>query len=145
MSEGLNSVHLIGNLGNDPELRNTQGGQAVLTIRLATTETYLDRDRNRQERTEWHTIVVWGRRAEGLARILRKGSKIGVTGSLRTNSWDGNDGTKRYRTEIQARQVILCGDGRGGQQQQPRDDFGNYDRNAPPGNYGNDQDDDIPF
>lgn len=144
MSEGLNSVHLIGNLGNDPELRNTQGGQAVLTMRLATTETYLDRDRNRQERTEWHTVVIWGKRAEGLARILRKGSKIGVTGSLRTNSWDGNDGTKRYRTEIQARQVILCGDGRGGQQQ-PRDDFGNYDRAAPPGNYGSDQDDDIPF
>lgn len=146
MSDGLNTVNLIGNLGSDPELRMTQGGQAVLTMRLATSESYLDRDRNRQERTEWHTVVVWGKRAEGLSRILAKGARIGVQGSLRTNSWEGQDGTKRYRTEIQARQIILCGDGRRGgesQRQQPDD----YDRGAPAGDYtaSYPPDDDIPF
>ena len=106
----------------------------------------IDSDDNRQERTEWHTVTVWGKRAEGLSRILSKGSKVCVTGGLRTSSWDGNDGTKRYRTEIQARQIVLCG---GGQQQRassaPADDYGssqyggNY--NSPP----DDRDDDIPF
>lgn len=146
MSDGLNSVNLIGNLGSDPELRMTSGGQAVLTLRLATSESYLDRERNRQERTEWHTVVVWGKRAEALARILRKGSKIGVQGSLRTTSWEGTDGTKRYRTDIQARQVILCGDGR----RASNDSADNYDRgnpapaeSYPPGGYA--EEDDIPF
>lgn len=143
MSDGLNSVHLIGNLGSDPELRMTHGGQAVLTIRLATSESYLDRDRNRQERTEWHTVVLWGKRAEGLAKILHKGSKIGVHGSLRTNSWEGTDGTKRYRTEIQARQVILCGDAR--RATPSRDPGDEYDRGAPPASNYPDDDDDIPF
>lgn len=145
MSDGLNQVVLVGNLGNDPELRMVAGGQAVLTMRLATTESYLDRDRNRQERTEWHTVTVWGKRAEGLSRILSKGSKICVTGGLRTSSWDGNDGTKRYRTEIQARQIVLCGGGQQRQPSAPADDYGssqyggNY--NSPP----DDRDDDIPF
>lgn len=145
MSDGLNSVNLIGNLGNDPELRMTSGGQAVLTLRLATSESYLDRERNRQERTEWHTVVVWGKRAEALARILHKGSKIGVQGSLRTTSWEGNDGAKRYRTDIQARQVILCGDGRH-HAPAPQDQADNYDRSGyapPPSSYTDD--DDIPF
>lgn len=147
MSDGLNVVHLLGNLGADPELRMTAGGQAVLTIRLATSESYLDRERNRQERTEWHTVIVWGKRAEALARILHKGSKINVMGSLRTNSWEGNDGSKRYRTEIQAQRILLCGDGR---RPPTRDDADDYDRGeAPPSTYnppgGYTDDDDIPF
>jgi single-strand DNA-binding protein len=104
---------LLGNLGADPELRFTQGGQAVLNIRLATTESYLDRDKQRQERTEWHAVVVWGKRGEALAKILKKGDRVFVEGSLRTSSYDDREGNKRYKTEVHAREVILCG-GRGG-------------------------------
>ena len=76
MAEGLNRVMLLGNLGADPELRMTSGGQAVLKLRLATSETYMDKNRTRQERTEWHNVVIWGKRAEALAKILTKGTRI---------------------------------------------------------------------
>lgn len=109
MSEGLNKVMLLGNLGADPELRFTQGGQAVLNIRVATTESYLDKDKVRRERTDWHSVVVWGKRGEGLAKILTKGSSVFIEGSLRTSSYDDKDGNKRYKTEIHANNVLLPG------------------------------------
>src|SRR5690606_652277 len=114
MADGLNRVMLMGNLGADPELRMTSGGQAVLKLRLATAETYLDRNRNRQERTEWHSVVVWGKRAEALGKILSKGSRLFVEGSLRTSSYDDRDGNKRYKTEIVANNIILSGRSGGG-------------------------------
>jgi len=114
MAEGLNRVMLLGNLGADPELKMTQGGQAVLKLRLATTETYLDRNNTRQERTEWHSVTLWGKRGEALAKFLAKGERIFVEGSLRTSSYE-KDGEKRYRTEINATNVILAGRGRGGE------------------------------
>jgi single-strand DNA-binding protein len=113
MADGLNRVMLLGNLGADPELRSTSGGQSVLKLRLATTESYLDRNRARQERTEWHSVTVWGRRAEALAKILSKGSRLFIEGGLRTSSYDDKEGNKRYRTEIVANNILLCG-GRGG-------------------------------
>lgn len=113
MAEGLNRVMLLGNLGADPELRFTQGGQAVLNLRLATTESYLDRDKVRKERTDWHNVVIWGKRAEALGKILSKGSSIFVEGSLRTSSYDDRDGIKRYKTEVIANNVLLTGGGRG--------------------------------
>lgn len=109
MSEGLNRVTLLGNLGADPELRFTQGGQAVLNMRLATTESYLDKDKVRRERTDWHSICCWGKRGEALAKMLHKGSKILVEGSIRTSSYDDREGNKRYKTEIIASNVVLCG------------------------------------
>ena len=109
MSQGLNRVMLMGNLGVDPELRHTQAGQAVLNVRLATTESYLDQDKVRRERTDWHNVVVWGPRGEALARILNKGSSIFVEGSLRTSSYDNRDGNKRYKTEVIAREVLFAG------------------------------------
>lgn len=112
MAEGLNRVMLLGNLGADPELRYTQGGQPVLHLRMATTETYFDKDRARKERTDWHSVTVWGKRAEGLAKILSKGTGIFVEGSLRTGSFEGRDGVKRQRTEVNARNVVLTGGGR---------------------------------
>lgn len=114
MAEGLNRVMLLGNLGADPELRFTQGGQAVLNMRLATTESYLDKDKVRRERTDWHNVVVWGKRGEALAKILTKGSSIFIEGSLRTSSYDDRDGNKRYKTEIIANNVLLTGRGGGG-------------------------------
>lgn len=113
MAEGLNRVMLLGNLGADPELRMTNGGQAVLKLRLATSETYLDRNKVRQERTEWHSVVVWGKRGEALAKILNKGSRIFIEGGLRTSSYDDKDGNKRYKTEIVANNIILSGGGGG--------------------------------
>lgn len=113
MAEGLNRVMLLGNLGADPELRVTPGGQAILKLRLATTETYLDKSNTRQERTEWHSITMWGKRGEALAKFLKKGERLFVEGSLRTSSYEKN-GEKRYRTEVIANNVILGGGGGGG-------------------------------
>ncbi|MEO8902165.1 MAG: single-stranded DNA-binding protein, partial [Polyangiaceae bacterium] len=98
----------------DPELKMTSGGQAVLKLRLATSETYLDRNKVRQERTEWHSVVVWGRRAEALGKFLTKGSRLFIEGGLRTSNYDDKDGNKRYRTEIVASNIILSGGGGGG-------------------------------
>jgi single-strand DNA-binding protein len=107
MADGLNRVMLIGNLGADPELRFTQGGQGVLNMRLATTETYLDKNRQRMERTDWHNVVVWGKRGEALAKILVKGSSVFVEGSLRTSSYDNREGVKVYKTEIIANNILI--------------------------------------
>jgi single-strand DNA-binding protein len=155
MAEGLNRVLLLGNLGQDPELRMTNSGQAVLRMRLATSESYLDRNRVRQERTEWHNVIVWGRRAEALSKFLSKGSRLFVEGGLRTSSYDDREGVKRYRTEIVANNVILAGAGpRGGGR---GDDYGGPDRGpsepasggAEGGGYDEADygggDDDIPF
>ncbi len=114
MAEGLNRVLLLGNLGADPEFRVTSSGQQVLKMRLATSESYLDRNRVRQERTEWHNVVLWGKRAEALSKFLAKGARLFVEGGLRTSSYDDRDGNKRYRTEIIANNVILAGRGDGG-------------------------------
>ncbi len=119
MADGFNRVMLLGNLGADPELRYTQTGQPILKFRLATTESYLDANKVRQERTEWHNVVMWGKRGEALARHLNKGSRIFVEGSLRTSSYDDKEGVKRYRTEIFASEIVFAGGGR-----RIGDDFG---------------------
>lgn len=106
MSDGMNKVILLGNLGSEPELRYTGNGTAVLHFRLATNESWLDKNKESQERTEWHSVVVWGARAEALGKILAKGSHVVVEGGLRTSSFE-KDGVKKYRTEIHAREVFL--------------------------------------
>jgi single-strand DNA-binding protein len=111
MAEGLNRVLLLGNLGADPELRVTPGGQAVLKLRLATNESYVDKNNVRQERTEWHRVTVWGRRAEALGKFLQKGDSLFIEGRLQTSSYEKN-GEKRYSTDIVASNIILSG-GRG--------------------------------
>ncbi len=120
MANGLNEVYLMGNLGDDPELRFTQGGTGVLNLRLATNER-IKRDGEWEDHTEWHNVVVWGKRGESLGMILVKGSRVLIKGNLRTSSYEGKDGVKRYKTEIHAREVVLTGDG-GGRSDRGRDD-----------------------
>ena len=104
----MNKVILLGNLGANPELRYTQAGTAVMSMRLATNETWRDKNKDLQERTEWHTVVMWGNRAEGLARLLSKGTGLLVEGTLRTSSYE-KDGQTRYRTEVHARDLFFTG------------------------------------
>lgn len=108
MSQGLNKVFLLGNLGADPELKIVSNGNSVLKMSMATTETWKDDRGNKQERTEWHRITLWGKRADALAKILSKGERIFVEGSIRTSSYE-KDGVKRYSTEIVAKDIILNG------------------------------------
>jgi single-strand DNA-binding protein len=97
----VNKVILVGNLGRDPELRSTTSGQQVAKFTLATNRKWRDRDGNRQEHTEWHNIVCWGRQAEIAGQYLRKGKQIYVEGRLQTQSWDDKQtGEKKYRTEV---------------------------------------------
>ncbi|MCZ6712083.1 MAG: single-stranded DNA-binding protein [Gammaproteobacteria bacterium] len=113
MSRGINKVILIGNLGRDPETRYSQGGNAVTNFSVATTENWRDRQSGeQQERTEWHNIVCFARLAEIAGEYLRKGSKVYIEGSLRTSSWE-QDGQKKYRTEVMARDLQML-DSRGG-------------------------------
>lgn len=152
MAEGLNRVLLLGNLGADPELRVTGSGQSVLKMRLATSETYLDRNRVRQERTEWHNVVVWGKRAEALGKFLTKGSRLFVEGGLRTSSYDDKEGNKRYRTEVVANNIILAGGGGRGGPARSEEPGPASEPAAPAGgggfddaDYGGGGDDEIPF
>lgn len=110
----VNKVILVGNLGRDAELRYTPGGAAVATLNMATTEIWNDKAGQRQEKTEWHRVVVWGKTAESLAEYLTKGKQIYVEGRLQTRQWDDKDGNKRYTTEIKGDRVVLLGGGSGG-------------------------------
>jgi single-strand DNA-binding protein len=110
----VNKVILVGNLGRDAELRYTPGGAAVATLNLATTEVWNDKQGQRQEKTEWHRVVVWGKQAETLQEYLVKGKQIYVEGRLQTRQWDDKDGNKRYTTEIKADRITLLGGGGGG-------------------------------
>ena len=107
----VNKVILVGNLGRDAELKYTPGGAAVSTLNLATTETWTDKSGQRQEKTEWHRVVLWGKPAESLADYLVKGKSIYVEGRLQTRQWDDKDGNKRYTTEIRGDRVVLLGGG----------------------------------
>ena len=110
----VNKVILVGNLGRDAELRYTPGGAAVATLNLATTEVWNDKGGQRQEKTEWHRIVLWGKQAESLQEYLTKGKQNYVEGRLQTRQWDDKDGNKRYTTEIKADRITLLGGGGGG-------------------------------
>jgi len=110
----VNKVILVGNLGRDAELRYTPGGAAVATLNMATTEVWNDKGGQRQEKTEWHRIVLWGKTAESLAEYLTKGKQIYVEGRLQTRQWDDKDGNKRYTTEIRGDRIVLLGGGSGG-------------------------------
>jgi single-strand DNA-binding protein len=133
----VNKVIVLGNLGADAELRYTTGGASVSTLSLATTETWNDKSGKRQEKTEWHRVVLWGKIAEALTEYCKKGKQLYVEGRLQTRSWDDKDGTKRYTTEIRADNVVLLS-GPG----QPRR---TTPRESPADVPSNDLDDEIPY
>lgn len=107
MSDGMNKAILIGNLGRDPLLRYTRNGQAKLSVRIATKETFRNRENEMQERTEWHNVIIWGKRGEALNQLLAKGDRIGVEGRIQTRKYEDNEGQKRYFTEVVAVNVLL--------------------------------------
>lgn len=139
----VNKVILVGHLGKDPEVRYTQTGSAVGNFSLATSEQWNDRDGKRQERTEWHNIVVWGKQAETCGQYLAKGRQVYVEGSIRTRSYDDKSGNKRYVTEIVAQRIQFLGGGGGTRLAQQMDtapvDEMSVGGSQPP------MDDDIPF
>lgn len=158
---GVNKAILVGNLGRDPELRTTPNGQSVVNFTLATSETWNDKSGERQERTEWHRIVVWGKTAEMCNQYLSKGRTVYIEGRIQTREWEDKDGAKRYTTEINASTVNFIGprqDGGGGGGAGGGGGGGNYGGGggapsggggAPSGGGGMDSsppmDDDIPF
>lgn len=117
MSRSLNKVMLIGNLGAEPEIRSTTGGTRVATLSLATSRQWNSKEGERQEKTEWHRVVLWNNRSTGLAdlaeKYMKKGDRIYVEGRIEYRTWEDRDGNTRYSTEINAREVILLGQ-RGG-------------------------------
>ena len=147
MAGSVNKVILVGNLGADPDLRYTSSGAPVCELRLATNESWMDKQGQRQERTEWHKVIVWGKTGENCSKYLSKGRQVYLEGRLQTRSWDDKEGNKRYTTEIIANDVQFLSSGggggggggggarRGGQEQPPPA--------ADPGFGG--PDDDIPF
>ncbi len=153
MAGGVNKVILIGNLGADPEIRFTQSGQAVCNFRMATSESWQDKEGQKQERVEWHRIVVWGKLAELCSKFLKKGRQAYIEGRLQTREWMDKENKKQYTTEIVANQVTFLGGGQRDGAAGPREAGApvENDYGAPPANFdaGHPQtgpgDDDIPF
>jgi single-strand DNA-binding protein len=142
----VNKVILVGNLGKDPEVRFTPSGRAVAKFPLATTDSWMDQESGRQERTEWHNIVVWGKQAENCGQYLAKGRQVYIEGAIRSRSYDDKEGNKRYITEVVAQRVQFLGGG-GGRSSQSE---GGGPGGGPGGGFddfggGPVPDDDIPF
>jgi single-strand DNA-binding protein len=142
----VNKAIILGNLGRDPEVRFTQSGRAVANFTVATTDTWFDQENGRQERTDWHNIVVWGKQAETCGQYLSKGRQVYVEGRIQTRSYDDRDGNKRYVTEIVAQRVQFLGGGGGegrssGQYESGGAGSGAGGYEAPPVP----DDDDVPF
>ena len=128
-SRGINKVILIGNLGNDPEVRYSQSGAAITNISVATSESWKDKQTGQpQERTEWHRVVFFNRLAEIAGEYLRKGSKVYIEGALRTRKWQDREGQDRYTTEVVASEMQMLDSRGGGQGAHPAD---SYDQSAP--------------
>ena len=141
---GINKVILVGNLGQDPEVKYTAGGAAVTTLSLATSESWKDKDSGQdQERTEWHRVVLWRRLAEIAGEYLKKGSKVYIEGQLQTRKWE-QDGQTRYTTEVIGRDMQFLDSRGGGSQDNPYNDM-NQDMGSQDVHDSGITDDDIPF
>ncbi len=148
MARGVNKVILIGNLGNDPDVRYTAGGAAIANISIATTESWRDKESGeQQEKTEWHRVVFFGRLAEIVSEYLRKGSQVYVEGRLQTKKWQDKEGNDRYTTEIVANEMQMLGS-RGSSpepERQAADTRSSSGTTSPAASDGDFVDDDIPF
>lgn len=145
MADGFNKAILIGRLGADPELRYTTGGRAILKFRLATNESWKDQNGQKQERTDWHNVVIWGKRAEALNGMLEKGRRVGIDGRIRSGKYEAKDGTTKYRVDIEAQNLVLLdGRSRGRAPLGERDPYSPAD-DAAPENEAPTADEDIPF
>ena len=157
MARGINKVILVGNLGADPDTRYMPSGKAVTNIRIATSESWKDKQTgDQQERTEWHAIVLYDKLGEIAAEYLRKGSQVYIEGSLRTRKWQDKEGKDRYTTEIIARDMQMLGGrggggagagggGMGGEEPRRSRPAAQEDRSSPPPADEGGFDDDIPF
>ena len=144
MSFGVNKAIVVGYLGADPDVRYMPSGKQVTNIRVATSESWKDKQSgDKQERTEWHNIDLWGKQAESLSEYLTKGKQIYVEGRLQTRQWDDKDGQKRYTTEIKADRITLLGGGGGGGSRSVDRSMGQSGGDEPP--MEPITDDDIPF
>ncbi len=141
---GVNKVILVGNVGRDPELRHTANGQPVANFRLATNESWTNKSGEREERTEWHTIVAWGKLAEQAHDYLSKGRQVYVEGKLQTREWEDKEGQKRRTTEVIAQQLVFLGRREGGASPEYAAG-GSGSANAPDLGASSSSDDDIPF
>jgi single-strand DNA-binding protein len=143
MARGVNKVIVVGNLGQDPETRYMPSGSAVTNLRVATNESWKDKQTGEQkDRTEWHSVAMFGRLAEIAAEYLRKGSQVYIEGKLRTRKWQDKDGNDRYTTEIIADEMQMLGGRSGGSAPAMSD---SPPASPPPKPSGDDFDDDIPF
>ncbi len=113
MARGVNKVILVGNLGNDPEVKYTQGGMAITTLSLATTSVRKDKDGNQQEKTEWHRVKLFGKLGEIAGEYLKKGRQVYIEGSIRYDKFTGQDGVEKYFTDIVADEMQMLGGGAG--------------------------------
>ncbi|TQF08919.1 single-stranded DNA-binding protein [Myxococcus llanfairpwllgwyngyllgogerychwyrndrobwllllantysiliogogogochensis] len=148
MTAGVNKVILIGNLGADPEVRFTASdGQAVANFRIATSESWTDKQGVKQERTEWHRIVVWGKLAELCGEYLKKGRQCYVEGRLQTREWTDKENRKNYTTEVVAKAVTFLGGGRDAAHRSAEPGPESHENQPPPMNDGmaTGSDEDIPF
>jgi single-strand DNA-binding protein len=150
MARGINKVILVGNLGADPETRYTASGSAVTKIRLATSESWRDKQSGeQQERTEWHRVTFFGRLAEIAGEYLSKGRQVYVEGSLRTNKWQDQSGQDRYTTEIVANEMQMLGGRGGGMDEGPSPGGGFREKGPAPDDPSEPEadfkEDDIPF
>ena len=139
MARGVNKVILVGNLGNDPDVKYTQGGMAITTLSVATTHVRKDRDGNQQEKTEWHRVKLFGKLGEIAGEYLKKGRQVYIEGSLRTNKYTDKEGVERYSTDIVANEMqMLGGQGGGGEGGYSRggDEGGGYSRGGGGGGGG---------
>ena len=155
MARGVNKVILVGNLGNDPEVKYTQGGMAITTLSLATTSVRKDKDGNTQERTEWHRVKLFGKLGEIAGEYLKKGRQIYIEGSIRYDKFTGADGVEKYFTDIVADEMQMLGGGGEGRGEPRPERSERPQRSAPPrreapsaakADFADDfADDDIPF
>jgi single-strand DNA-binding protein len=142
----INKAILIGNVGNDPDVRHLEGGTPVANFSLATSETYTNRNGERVTQTEWHNIVVWRGLAEVVEKYVKKGTQLYIEGRIRTRSWDDREGNKRYTTEIVCDVLQMLGrkgDSNENNNQQPASETSQASNTEPPAS--NEPDDDLPF